>query len=137
MTTHPTDKTAEHTPPPWRVDDDDYRFLSVIGQNQIVCDTHPDEILGGCVDEQTIEGVAKANAAFIVEVVNNYDRLKAENKRLLNALNLPVPTPLPLFLGWIARRLVRVYGENEDTDFVLALKEHAKRIRAALNTEEG
>ena len=33
------------------------------------------------------------------------------------------------FLYWLAKRLVHVYGENENTDFVLKLKEVAKTVQ--------
>jgi hypothetical protein len=33
------------------------------------------------------------------------------------------------FLGWLAARLVGVYGENENTDFVLRLNEEAAKAQ--------
>lgn len=40
--------------------------------------------------------------------------------------------PLPEFLDWLASRMVAVYGENPDTDFVLALRRHAADLRSAM-----
>ena len=42
------------------------------------------------------------------------------------------PTYGPDFLEWIADRLVNVYGESDNVDFVLSLRLRAKQHRAAL-----
>lgn len=44
---------------------------------------------------------------------------------------------LPDFLEWIADRLVNVHGESPNVDFVLSLRERAKRCRAALSKARG
>lgn len=64
------------------------------------------------------------------------DRLRAENKRLRNALIRDSSKSFPAFLDWVADRFVFVYGESPNIGFVQSLREHAKRIQAALNTEE-
>lgn len=38
------------------------------------------------------------------------------------------PMYLPDFLNFIANRLVKVYGESEDTDFVQSLRTHALNL---------
>lgn len=43
----------------------------------------------------------------------------------------------PDFLDWHADRLVNVYGENPNTDFVLSLRERAAAGRAAIAKAEG
>lgn len=40
--------------------------------------------------------------------------------------------PLPEFLRWVADRFVSVLHVHPNTDFVLALREHADRLAAAL-----
>ena len=35
------------------------------------------------------------------------------------------------FLEWIADRIVHQYGESENTDFVLSLRERAKALKKA------
>lgn len=41
-------------------------------------------------------------------------------------------TPLPAFLRWIADRLVNVYGESANVDFVLSLRDRADAFDDAL-----
>lgn len=42
------------------------------------------------------------------------------------------PTAGPDFLEWIADRIVNVYGESDNVDFVLSLRQRALLARAAL-----
>jgi len=49
-------------------------------------------------------------------------------KDLRHHLLTRYPTPTPQFLNWIADRLVHVYGESENVDFVLSLRQRAKDI---------
>jgi hypothetical protein len=50
----------------------------------------------------------------------------------------PSATPSgPDFLDWIANRLVNVYGESENVDFVLALRRKANAARATLDKHKG
>jgi hypothetical protein len=37
-------------------------------------------------------------------------------------------TPVPLFLHWVADRLVMVYGDDENVDFVQALRKRAGQM---------
>lgn len=48
----------------------------------------------------------------------------------------PVPDPNdPDFLDWLADRLVYVYGESPNVDFVLALRRKAMRDRSAIDRD--
>lgn len=61
---------ANHTPTPWRVDDSDGELW--IGNDNLIrpiCMVSAADVLSS---------TDKADAAFIVEAVNNYDRLRAE-----------------------------------------------------------
>jgi len=53
-------------------------------------------------------------------------------KRLVEAVQWPQGTATPEFLQFIAHRLVNVYGESPNTDFVLSLHQRALEMRAAL-----
>ena len=37
-------------------------------------------------------------------------------------------TPVPQFLHWVADRLTMHYGDDEDVDFILALRSRAKEL---------
>lgn len=64
------------TPGPWKIGHS-YTSEIAIRNNDEDCVAVVCELL---------EGEMKDNAAFIIEAVNNYDRLMAENKRLKEAL---------------------------------------------------
>lgn len=38
----------------------------------------------------------------------------------------------PDFLDWIADRFINIYGENENTDFIICLRRRAQKSRAAI-----
>lgn len=40
-------------------------------------------------------------------------------------------------LDWVADRMVKVYGESENVDFVLSIRKRAKLCRAALQKAKG
>lgn len=61
------------------------------------------------------------------------DALRADNARLREALIGYGNMPLANFLTWVGERLVHVYGENPNVDFVLTLREHAAHVRQALS----
>jgi hypothetical protein len=44
--------------------------------------------------------------------------------------------PLPQFLEWIADRLVYVYKENPNIDFVLAVRKHANNLTKVIKRAE-
>lgn len=87
--------TQEHTPTPWRVGD----YALVVGADgYVVADGSGVHILDGRPDDAPHwnyeDGSARdideaeevANAAFIVEAVNNYERLQHVNDELVKAL---------------------------------------------------
>ena len=57
------------------------------------------------------------------------DRLYAECAR-------GVQVDLPSLLDWLADRLVHVYGESPNIDFIQTAKERAKRLRLAMDVYE-
>jgi len=57
---------------------------------------------------------------------------EARVKELEAALTMGASLNTPNFLDWIADRLVYVYGESPNIDFVLSLRERASAARRAL-----
>ena len=53
-------------------------------------------------------------------------------KDRVEALEPHATPPGPDFLDWVADRLVNVSGEDENVDFVLALRRKAAKARAVL-----
>lgn len=58
--------------------------------------------------------------------------LRAAAPELLDAQTMGVEVNTPDFLDWMAERLIHVYGESPNIDFVLSLRERAKAGRAAI-----
>ena len=63
--------------------------------------------------------------------------LIAAAPELLEAWTMGQTLNTPDFLDWLSDRLVNVYGESENVDFVLSLRERAKAGRAAIAKAEG
>lgn len=107
--------TTAHTSGPW----------SNNGQGDITgIEDDPDNGCVGLVDIasvylRTVPGRTDANA-----------RLISAAPELLEAHD-PEQTG-PDFLDWIADRLVNVYGESPNIDFVLSLRKRAEMSRAAI-----
>lgn len=76
-----------------------------------------------------VGGIAE-NTALRAELAAS----REECERLREALK-GGPTPGPEFLDWIADRLVHVYGESPNVDFVLSLRERSAAARAALGAK--
>ena len=108
---------SKHTPGPWRVVDswNDYMVESQNGEEIIWQD--------GPHNTPTIN---KANA-----------RLIAAAPDLLQAWTTGSEINTPDFMDWIADRLVNVYGENPNIDFVQSLRYRAKLARAAIAKAKG
>ena len=68
-------------------------------------------------------------AAF--EAADTIATLRLRVERLEGALDDGNP-PLGAFLAWLSGRMVGVYKEDYDTDFVAALRRHSDNIRAVL-----
>jgi len=68
----------KHTPTPWLTSGIDSRII-VCKRGYNICDTGGSVMLD--VDED------KANAEFIVEACNNYERLQSENERMRAEIN--------------------------------------------------
>jgi hypothetical protein len=56
---------------------------------------------------------------------------------LLAAQTMGAQVDTPAFLEWLADRLVHVYKENPNVDFVLSLRSRAAAGRAAINKAKG
>jgi len=67
-----------------------------------------------------------------------YDRcLIAAAPDLFRAQSMGSQINTPDFLDWMADRLVHVYGENPEVDFVKSLRERARIGRRAMNKAIG
>ncbi len=56
--------------------------------------------------------------------------------RLYEACHHGAQVDLPGLLDWLADRLVHVYGESPNVDFVRTAKDRAKRLRLAMDIYE-
>ncbi len=131
-------ETGRHTPEPWH-----YRTLSMDGIGIWTNDTR---IYQGTREQGGSEWVADvgcetdperiANAARIVLCVNAMSGIAHADpgsvKRLVEAIAWPQGTATPEFLEFIANRLVTVYGESPNTDFVISLRQRQLELRAVL-----
>jgi hypothetical protein len=91
--------------------------------------------------------IRTAEGAWIVDVdPDNFDRdemaepfarLIAAAPDLLAALTMGAQVNTPDFLDWVADRLVNVYGESPNVDFVHSLRDRAKAGRAAIAKATG
>ena len=61
------------------------------------------------------------------------DDLVLQNHALVIALEADGNPPGPQFLLWLVDRIVHVYGENPDVDFVHALRRKAEKMQQAIN----
>lgn len=62
--------------------------------------------------------------------------LFASAPELLDCLTMGQSLNTPDFLMWLADRLVNVYGENPNMDFVLSIRERANAMQAVLKKLE-
>lgn len=67
-----------------------------------------------------------------VEIQASNQNLIAAAPELLKSLTDGATVDLPELLDWVADRMVHVYGENENIDFVLTLRHRASVCRAAI-----
>lgn len=69
----------------------------------------------------------------VTETENKHDAcLIAAAPELLKSLTDGATVDLPELLDWVADRMVHVYGENENIDFVLTLRHRASVCREAI-----
>ena len=112
--------STQHTPGPWCWLSDNDLWSEKDG-----------EVLGAGDD-------GKPYGMHSGEIHHHYDPVvKEANKRLIAAapelLEAHEPDLLgPYFLDWVADRMVHVYGESENVDFVLALRRRAEKARNAI-----
>lgn len=76
---------------------------------------------------------ARPNDTVFRDAIAEIRALRSTNAELVEALRTRNG---PDFLEWIADRLVHVYGESPNVDFVLSLRERADRARSALARNE-
>ena len=103
----------QHTPGPWEIDDA-FKMSTVItnGTDMVICQIH------GVGPGANADGRLIAAAPDLLEA-HEPEREGAD------------------FLDWIADRLVHVYGESENVDFVICLRRRAAKARAAIAKATG
>lgn len=62
------------------------------------------------------------------------DELAAYNTALRKVLEMGTQLNLSKFLNWIAERLIKVYRENPNIDYIISLRERAMAAEEALST---
>jgi len=78
---------------------------------------------------QALQAELKVNDLLQTQV----DELTLKNRALLIALESDANPPGPQFLQWVADRLIHVYGEDPDIDFVHALRRKANKMQQAID----
>jgi hypothetical protein len=82
--------------------------------------------------------VLEPNVNTDVHLPNEADaHLIAAAPDLLRSVTVGAEVNLPDFLEWLADRMVNVYGESPNVDFVLTCRDRAKGVRAAIAKAEG
>ena len=88
----------------------------------------------------TIGSAAPGDARRICDLANFDPPMREANGRLICAApdllacqTMGAEVNTPDFLDWIADRLVNVYQERPEVDYVLSLRERAKAGRAAIS----
>jgi hypothetical protein len=124
-TEHKKKRNTSHTPGPWKINPRRNAAgnfgISTAGQ-PIAC-VYNGTDWGYDAPERL---AAQANAHLI-----------AAAPKLLEAHEPDASPSGPDFLDWIADRLIHVYGENPNVDFVLALRRKAHKARAAIAEATG
>lgn len=88
---------------------------------------------GHCISGSDGRGVAMCSMAVRSPEENLANaNLIAAAPELLACQTMGAQANTPDFLDWVADRLVFVYGENPNVDFVLSLRERAKAGRDAI-----
>lgn len=111
---------AQHTPGPWSVLDLNGVFVLAEDGLTVAATTHQLDF---------------ARAPGRVQLQNAH--LIAAAPDLLAAWTMGSQADTPTMLDWVADRLVHVYGESPNIDFVLTLRERAAAGRAAVAKAEG
>ena len=57
---------------------------------------------------------------------------KKERRQAMRYINGLIEPTTPEFLDWMANRLINVYGEKENVDFVIALRRKSQKIKEAI-----
>lgn len=93
-----------------------------------------------CHDEGTPFGVtmiAEEDAHYFSPSCPGDVKQREIERALLRALTMGAQLNTPDLLDWVADRLVHVYGENPNVDFVQSLRLRAEAGRAAIAMMEG
>ena len=106
-------KQGKHTPGPWT------QGWSKNGIDCVWLDGKTEPVSGMGDDNDWIDCVTEANARLISAVPDLLESHEPEREG-------------SDFLDWIADRLVHVYGESENVDFVICLRRRAAKARAAI-----
>jgi hypothetical protein len=80
----------------------------------------------------------KCNDLIKVPTFEDHDAATARTATLktLNAMHGISDTPIEEFLEWLADRLVYVYKESPNVDFVLSLRKRAEQAKSLRTTAE-
>jgi hypothetical protein len=120
--------TAQHTPGPWHTDRNNVHAGQIATVHHCLNNDWVEIWTDTWCFEDTLldEARQEANA-----------RLIASAPDLLAAQTMGSQVDTPTLLDWVADRLVNVYGESPNIDFVLTLRERAKAGRAAIAKATG
>lgn len=124
---------AKHTPGPWMAA---ARHSSVVGwpifqpaTGRLICNIN-------YVQRTAIDPSVTGDQSFNLESRANA-LLIAAAPDLLACQTMGQSLNTPDFLDWVADRIVGVYGESPNTDFVLSLRDRAAAHRAAVAKATG
>lgn len=121
---------AKHTPGPWKVVIDDYGHLAgrpaiyPADEDLDCCVIHWDGFVQQYWRSARGEKEIQANARLIAAAPKLLDSHEPERGGAD-------------FLDWVADRLVNVYGESENVDFVICLRRRASKAREAISQAIG
>lgn len=113
--------SEKYTPGPWRIAGTATGYITNTGKGGRV-----QVAVVGAYDDKKLLPFNKerwdADASLIAAAPDLYEAHEPHSN-----------PPGPDFLDWLAERLVKVYGENHETDLVQALRRKAAKARAALS----
>lgn len=154
------DQVQQYNPPPNPAKEDDSRFpgyRAKYGENSWELDALNQNVIGeiitgnlrSFIDQEKWDAAMATQAARreplaklksqwadVEELVSRDDFPLKRLGHYDSAMDLGPSKGTAEFLGWVADRLVHVYGESENVDFVLSLRERTEALRSA-RTGEG
>lgn len=70
---------------------------------------------------------------FMVPIAHQAAKAMQSYDTVIAACEMGAQVQLPELLAWIADKLEHVYNENPNVDFVLTIRERAKKLREAMD----